>query len=116
MLFPEGHGLHPGHGKLGGYVRFFNLSTGAFVRVRLPLFRDHCVLDSVDGILLLQRDQDTAIRLLPPFTGDIAEFPPLETLLPYVICGPMVAGKQVGFISEISLLPASVWVQMESSK
>ena len=84
MLFPEGHGLYPGHGKLGGCVRFFNLSTGAFVRVRLPLFRDHCVLDSVDGILLLQRDQDTAIRLLHPFTGDIAEFPPLETLLPYV--------------------------------
>ncbi|PUZ37158.1 hypothetical protein GQ55_9G096200 [Panicum hallii var. hallii] len=41
--------------------------------------RDHCILDSVDGILLLQRDQDTAIRLLHPFTGDIAEFPPLET-------------------------------------
>ncbi|RLN17503.1 hypothetical protein C2845_PM02G04380 [Panicum miliaceum] len=80
----RGPRLHPGHGKLGGYVRFFNLSTGAFVRVRLPLFRDHCVLDSVDGILLLQRDQDTAIRLLHPFTGDIAEFPPLETLLPYV--------------------------------
>ena len=35
---------------------------------------------------------------------------------PPAICGPMVAGKQVGFISEISLLPASVWVQMESSK
>jgi len=84
MLFPEGHGLYPGHGKLGGCVRFFNLSTGAFVRVRLPLFRDHCALDSVDGILLLQRDQDTAIRLLHPFTGDIAELPPLETLLPHV--------------------------------
>ena len=38
MLLPEGRGLYPGHGKLRGYVRFFNLSTGAFVRVRLPLF------------------------------------------------------------------------------
>ncbi|KAJ1286107.1 hypothetical protein BS78_03G328000 [Paspalum vaginatum] len=26
MLFPEGHGLYPGHPILGGYVRFFNLS------------------------------------------------------------------------------------------
>uniref|UniRef100_A0A0E0NNP8 F-box domain-containing protein n=1 Tax=Oryza rufipogon TaxID=4529 RepID=A0A0E0NNP8_ORYRU len=84
MLLPEGHGLYPGHGKLRGFVRFFNLSTGAFVRVHLPLFRDHCVLDSVDGILLLQRDHDTAIRLLHPFTGDILDFPPLETLLRYV--------------------------------
>ena len=81
MLFPEGHGLHPGHVDLGGRVRFFNLSTGAFVRARLPLFSDHCVLDSVDGVLL-QRDRDTAVRLLHPFTGDVAEFPPL--------------GKQVG--------------------
>ncbi|KAF0893261.1 hypothetical protein E2562_023903 [Oryza meyeriana var. granulata] len=81
MMLPEGHGLYPGHGKLRGFVRFFNLSTGVFVRVQLPLFRDHCVLDSVDGILLLQRDHDTAIRLLHPFTGDILDFPPLETLL-----------------------------------
>ena len=47
MLLPEGHGLHPGHDKLRGFVRFFNLSTGAFVRVHLPLFSDHCVLDSI---------------------------------------------------------------------
>ncbi|CAO2202549.1 unnamed protein product [Urochloa humidicola] len=84
MLLPEGHGLYPGHGKLHGFVRFFNLSTGDFVRVQLPIFRDHCVLDSIDGILLLQRDHDTAIRLLNPFTGDILDFPPLETLLRYV--------------------------------
>ncbi|KAJ1269093.1 hypothetical protein BS78_07G184300 [Paspalum vaginatum] len=84
MMLPEGHGLHPGHGKLRGYIRFFNLSTGTIVRVRLPLFKNHCVLDSVDGILVLQRDHDTAIRLLHPFTGDIAEFPPLETLLEHV--------------------------------
>jgi hypothetical protein len=86
MMLPEGRGLHPGHGKLRGYVRFFNLSTGAFVRVKLPVFKDHCVLYSVDGILLLQRDHDTAIRLLHPFTGDTAEFPPLETLSRYVRC------------------------------
>nr|CAB3481454.1 unnamed protein product [Digitaria exilis]CAB3483505.1 unnamed protein product [Digitaria exilis] len=73
-----------GRGVLRGYVRFFNLSTGAFVRVRLPIFRDHCVLDSIDGILLLQRDHDTAVRLLHPFTGDILDFPPLETLLAHV--------------------------------
>ncbi|KAF8762976.1 hypothetical protein HU200_008823 [Digitaria exilis] len=83
-MLPEGHGLHPGHGKLRGFVRFFNLSTGAFVRVQLPIFKDHCVLDSIDGLLMLQRDHDTAIRLLHPFTGDILDFPPLETLLRYV--------------------------------
>ncbi|PNT77413.1 hypothetical protein BRADI_1g62247v3 [Brachypodium distachyon] len=80
MMLPEGRGLHPGHGKLGGYIRFFNLSTGAFVRAKLPLFRNHCIVDSVDGLLLLQRDQDTVIRLLHPFTGDIADLPPLATL------------------------------------
>ncbi|KAF0888673.1 hypothetical protein E2562_016474 [Oryza meyeriana var. granulata] len=76
--------LYPGHGKLRGFVRFFNLSNSALVRVRLPLFRDHYALDSVDGILL-QWDHDTAIHLLHPFTGDIVDFPPLETLLPYVM-------------------------------
>ncbi|KAL6646172.1 hypothetical protein ACP70R_017780 [Stipagrostis hirtigluma subsp. patula] len=80
MMLPEGHGLYPGHGKLRGYVRFFNLSTGTFVRVGLPLFRDHCALTSTDGIMLLQRDHDTAIRLLNPFTGDITELPRLDSL------------------------------------
>uniref|UniRef100_A0A0A9FBU6 KIB1-4 beta-propeller domain-containing protein n=1 Tax=Arundo donax TaxID=35708 RepID=A0A0A9FBU6_ARUDO len=84
MMLSEGHGLYPGHPHLGGYLRFFNLSTGVFVRVHLPLFDDHVVLDSVDGllVLLLHRDYGTAIRLLHPFTGDIAELPPLLSLLP----------------------------------
>uniref|UniRef100_A0A0E0LHY6 Uncharacterized protein n=1 Tax=Oryza punctata TaxID=4537 RepID=A0A0E0LHY6_ORYPU len=59
-------------------------ATGAIARVHLPIFSDHCVLDSIDGVLLLERDHDTSIRLLHPFTGDIADFPPLDTLLPYV--------------------------------
>ncbi|EEC83465.1 hypothetical protein OsI_28972 [Oryza sativa Indica Group] len=84
MMLPEGNGLYPGHGKLRGFVRFFNLSTGAFVRLKLPIVRDHRILDSVDGILLLQRNRDTAVRLLHPFTGDIVDFPPLDTLLPYM--------------------------------
>jgi len=105
-LFPEGHGLHPGHGKLSGHVRFFNLSTGAFVRARLPLFSDHCVLDSVDGVLLLQRDRDTAIRLLHPFTGDVAEFPPLETLLPHV--EPWLLGNKWGYLRDIHAACISV--------
>jgi hypothetical protein len=81
MMLPEGDGLHPGHGKLRGYIRFFNLSTCVIVRVLLPLFRNHCILDSVDGLLLLQRDEDTVIRLLHPFTGDIVDLPPLATLM-----------------------------------
>uniref|UniRef100_A0A0E0C226 KIB1-4 beta-propeller domain-containing protein n=1 Tax=Oryza meridionalis TaxID=40149 RepID=A0A0E0C226_9ORYZ len=84
ILFPESHGLFPGHRKLHGWVRFFNVSTGAFARLLLPLFPDHFVIDSVDGLLLLQRDRDNAIRILHPFTGDIVEFPSLETLRPQV--------------------------------
>ncbi|CAM0953825.1 unnamed protein product [Alopecurus aequalis] len=84
IMFPEGHGLHPGHYKLHGHLRFLNLDTGTFVSVHLPHFNKHCVLDSLDGLLLLQRDNDTAVRLLHPFTGDIAELPPLSTLIPQV--------------------------------
>ncbi|KAM0894309.1 hypothetical protein ACQ4PT_024577 [Festuca glaucescens] len=80
IMFPEGHGLHPGHNKLRNHLRFLNLDTGTFVRVKLPLFRDHCILDSVDGLLLLQRDQDAIVRLLHPFTGDLADLPPLSDL------------------------------------
>lgn len=84
MMLPEGHGLYPGHSRLRGFVRFFNFSTGAFARAHLPLFSDHCALDSIDGLLLLQRDHDTVVRLLHPFTGDVLDFPPLETLLTQV--------------------------------
>uniref|UniRef100_A0A0E0AGF4 KIB1-4 beta-propeller domain-containing protein n=1 Tax=Oryza glumipatula TaxID=40148 RepID=A0A0E0AGF4_9ORYZ len=79
MMFPEGFGRFPGHRALAGHARFLDLSASAaaaLIRVPLPLLRDHYVLDSPDGLLLLQRDGDTAIRLLHPFTGDIAEFPP----------------------------------------
>jgi hypothetical protein len=106
VMLPEGNGLYPGHGKLRGFVRFFNLSTGDFVRIQLPLFRDHCVLDSIDGILLLQRDHDTAIRLLNPFTGDILDFPPLETLLRYV--SPMLLGNKWRYIRSIGAATINV--------
>jgi hypothetical protein len=82
MMLPEGHGLHPGHPDLRGFVRFFNLDTGSFARAHLPLLADHFILDTVDGLLLLHRNDDTAIRLLHPFTGDVAEFPRLASLLP----------------------------------
>nr|CAB3459432.1 unnamed protein product [Digitaria exilis] len=82
MMLPEGHCLHPGHPDLRGYIRFLNLDTGALVRVRIPLFEDHCAIDSVDGLVLLLRDPDQhgAVRLLHPFTGDVVELPPLGTL------------------------------------
>jgi hypothetical protein len=38
----------------------------------------------MDGILLLHRKEDTTIRLLNPCTGDIEEFPPLNTLDPFL--------------------------------
>lgn len=84
MMLPEGHGLYPGHPHLGGLVRFFNLSNGAFIRAHLPLLDDHVILDSIDGLLLLHSDHDTAIRLLNPFTGDVADLPPLASLLPQI--------------------------------
>ncbi|XP_066393425.1 uncharacterized protein [Miscanthus floridulus] len=81
MLFPEGFGRFPGHRALGGHARFFDLSAaGPIVRVPLPELKDHCVLDSPDGLLLLQHDGDNAVRLLHPFTRDVAEFPDLECL------------------------------------
>ncbi|KAI4978164.1 uncharacterized protein LOC123402069 [Hordeum vulgare subsp. vulgare] len=83
MMFPEGNGLHPGHTALGGYIRFLNIYTGIFIRVHLPCFEDHSVLDCPDG-LLLQRKKDTAICLRHPFTGDVAEFPPLASLCLYM--------------------------------
>lgn len=85
MMLPEGHGLYPGRPELDGYVRFLNLDTGTLVRVRIPLLLEgHCIIDSVDGLLLLlwDPDQEGGIRLLHPFTGDTVELPPLRTLLP----------------------------------
>ncbi|XP_037452910.1 uncharacterized protein LOC119323374 [Triticum dicoccoides] len=84
MMFPEGNGLHPGHTALGGYIRFLNIDTGIFVHVQVPCFEDHSVLDYPDGLLLLQRKKDAAICLLYPFTGDVAEFPPLASLCLYM--------------------------------
>ncbi|OEL23980.1 hypothetical protein BAE44_0015001, partial [Dichanthelium oligosanthes] len=45
-------------------------------------FHDHINLDSIDGLLLLllHRDHASDIRLLHPFTGDIAELPPLPRI------------------------------------
>ncbi|XP_066319741.1 uncharacterized protein [Miscanthus floridulus] len=85
MMLPEGHGLYPAHGKLRGYIRFFNLDTGRFVRAKLPVFQDHCILDSVNGLLVMHRDQDTFIRLFHPFTGDVVDLPPLVTLVPHIV-------------------------------
>ncbi|CAD6220940.1 unnamed protein product [Miscanthus lutarioriparius] len=81
MLFPESFGRFPGHRALGGHSRFFDFSAaGPIVRVPLPELKDHCVLDSPDGLLLLQHDGDNAVRLLHPFTRDVAEFPDLKCL------------------------------------
>ncbi|KAF2934612.1 uncharacterized protein [Oryza sativa Japonica Group] len=89
MMLPEGHGLYPGHPSLRGYARFLNLDTGTLVRARIPLLRDgYVAIDSVDGLLLLLLDpdpnQEGAVRLLHPFTGDTAELPPLGTVLPHL--------------------------------
>ncbi|XBH77325.1 hypothetical protein VPH35_103825 [Triticum aestivum] len=81
MMLPEGHGLHP---REDGKKRFFNLSTGVFVRPRLPLLKDHFVLCPADGLLLLLRPREYTQGdhpcLLHPFTGDVVELPADITL------------------------------------
>ncbi|KAL6848009.1 hypothetical protein ACP4OV_022137 [Aristida adscensionis] len=106
-LLPEGHGLYPGHPALGGRARFLNLSTGALAGLHLPLFRDHVLLGRADGLLLLLRHTapgDTAVRLLHPFTGDVAELPPLASLLPQMAHSPedRRLGMLRGFLSGVS--------------
>ncbi|CAN6165302.1 unnamed protein product [Urochloa humidicola] len=86
MLFPEGFGEYPGHPAHGGHARFFDLSAaGGFVRVPIPELENHCILDSPNGLLLLQRDEDFAVRLLHPFTGDLAELPSIRALAKQLI-------------------------------
>ncbi|GJN10127.1 hypothetical protein PR202_ga28192 [Eleusine coracana subsp. coracana] len=120
MMFPEGHGLYPGHAKLRGRgrVRFFCGDTGAFVTVHLPIFKDHAELDNPDGLLLLQRDADTAVVLLNPFTGDVAELPQLyqhtppqprlsdEANLPYFrrVCAAVSVSPVTGTITVLVAL------------
>jgi hypothetical protein len=79
MLLPEGHGLHPDDGR----KKLFNLSTGLSVCTWLSLPSDYRILDSVDGLLLVQwgKQDSAAIRLLHPFTGDFADLPPLMSLV-----------------------------------
>ncbi|XP_044321188.1 uncharacterized protein [Triticum aestivum] len=80
MMLPEGHGLHP---AAAGKKRFFNLSTGVFVRHQLPLLVDHLVLCPVEGLLLLQQGRHghgNTLLLLHPFTGDVAELPSVASL------------------------------------
>ncbi|KAF7044328.1 hypothetical protein CFC21_053575 [Triticum aestivum] len=108
MMFPEHRGLYPGHPELGGYIRFFNLDSGVFVRVCLPLFRSHCILDSVHGLLLQQRDKDAAIRLLHPFTRDIVDLPPLTTLAAQMPEGTDQSLRRMRFISTSASFAAGV--------
>ncbi|CAM0902056.1 unnamed protein product [Alopecurus aequalis] len=86
MMLPEGHGLHPDDDATKR--RFFNLSSGALVRPRLPLLASHRVICTVEGLLLVGQQQlghmaELTICLLHPFTGDVAHLPPLSPLKEY---------------------------------
>ncbi|XP_024314023.1 uncharacterized protein LOC100835394 isoform X3 [Brachypodium distachyon] len=108
MVMAEKCGLHPGHPELLGYVRFFNLCTGYFVRSRIPLFENHKVLDSADGLILLLREQDHTVRLLHPFTGDIAVLPPLTTLLRDFGDGLNFSSRDLSALGDLSATSVSV--------
>uniref|UniRef100_A0A8I6XKD1 KIB1-4 beta-propeller domain-containing protein n=1 Tax=Hordeum vulgare subsp. vulgare TaxID=112509 RepID=A0A8I6XKD1_HORVV len=65
---------------------FLNTSTGECVQVKIPQLLDHHALAlTPEGLLLLlDKPQRTAVRLLNPFTGQLTELPPFNTLLPHI--------------------------------
>ncbi|CAM0901551.1 unnamed protein product [Alopecurus aequalis] len=81
MLLPEGHRPQHERGRDNGATHFLNLSTGAYVSPRLPRLWENGVLASVEGLLLVHRRGGTTMKILHPFTGDVADLPPLTTLL-----------------------------------
>jgi hypothetical protein len=105
MMLPDSHGLHPRDGKR----RFFNLSLGSFICCRVPLLQDHTILCTVEGLLLVQRLTDdvdgTTVRLLHPFTGDVAKFPPITY---HTICLALTGYRLRDGHGRHNLLPSSV--------
>ena len=79
MLLHQGHYPHRGTGS--GGTHFLNLSTGAYVNPRLPLLWENGVLASVKGLLLVHMRGGTTMKILHPFTGDVADLPPLTSLM-----------------------------------
>ncbi|KAK3119484.1 hypothetical protein QOZ80_9AG0671190 [Eleusine coracana subsp. coracana] len=59
-------------------------------------------MDSVDGLLLLQRDHDMAVRLFHPFTRDIVELPSLTTLRPQLT--PLFNPVERALMTEVEFL------------
>ncbi|TKW32937.1 hypothetical protein SEVIR_2G199300v4 [Setaria viridis] len=82
MLFPEGFSRFLSHHADSGHARFLDLfaaSDGTFVCVPLLELKNHCILDSPDG-LLLQRDGDTTDHLFHSFACDVVDFPDIDHL------------------------------------
>ncbi|CAN6203146.1 unnamed protein product [Urochloa humidicola] len=78
--------------RLRGRARFFNHDTGAFVSARIPELGDeddHVILGSPEGLLLLQRDADTAVAASStPSPETIATVPSKLMMLPQLVeCG-----------------------------
>jgi hypothetical protein len=54
---------------------FVNVSTGRFLRLRLPLLRDHTVVSASDGLVILRESNHPhAACVLNPFTGSLIRF------------------------------------------
>jgi hypothetical protein len=66
---------------------FVNLTTGRFLRLRLPLLRDHILVATSDGLLVLGHSKlPLAICIINPFTGSMFRF---ATRMP---CDHVIAG------------------------
>ncbi|CAM0949442.1 unnamed protein product [Alopecurus aequalis] len=70
---------------------FVNISTGRFLRWRLPLLRDHIMVSTSDGlIILLEKKRPHAAHVLNPLTGSLIRFAmpiPHKNILMSVVTG-----------------------------
>lgn len=70
-------------GDAGGLRRFFHLSTGKSLRLRLPELDHRRIIGCADGLLVLQDKATTAVTLLNPFTESLTRLPPLAMLMDF---------------------------------
>ncbi|KAE8811240.1 hypothetical protein D1007_11989 [Hordeum vulgare] len=86
---------------------FVNVSTGRFVRRRVPVLQDHILVGSSDGLLIVgERKPHHALRVLNPFTGSLLHF---TVILPSYRVNVVVAVGQEIPTSLVFELDCYVW-------